>query len=122
MEDLIEHFKVREMIECYAIDIFKEKKINSLPQLTSCVEKTLGIIIPSPDDPPKNKLHYIEKLAEFHFKLIESTDNELLFQFYKAIYSNINRYVYANGFAKGILQHRAADHKLILEYIEICFR
>lgn len=109
---------MREMIECYVIDLLEENKIRDLPKVSRCSEDASRLSVPSPEESPENKLAYIEGLAEYHTKLVESAGNSLLFQYYKTIFSNINRYVFLNAFITGIAKHRAEEHHQILSFIK----
>ena len=118
LEDLNEIYQMREMIECYAIDLLKEKKIRDLPEVALCADEAAGFKIPSEADSAKKKLSYITGLAEYHLKLVESTGNKRLSQLYRTIHSNINRYVFFNAFMQGAAEHRIDEHYKILDYIK----
>lgn len=117
--DLSEIYQMREMIECYAIDLFKEKEIRRFP--ADC-HPVLGdmrnLEVPSEDASAKQKLKYIESLAEFHMELVQSTGNQRLYEYYKTIHSNINRYVFLHAFISGVSEHRVNDHVMITECLE----
>jgi DNA-binding GntR family transcriptional regulator len=118
LEGLNEIYQMREMIECYAIDLLEENKVRDLPKVSQSVEDASKLSVPSPEESPEDKLAYIEGLAEYHMRLVESAGNSLLFQYYQTIFSNINRYVFLNAFITGIARHRAEEHHQILSFIK----
>jgi len=109
---------MREMIECYAIDLLEENKIRDLPKVSRSADDASQLPVPFPEESPEVKLAYIKGLAEYHMKLVESAGNSLLFQYYQTIFSNINRYVFLNAFITGIATHRAEEHQQILSFIK----
>jgi DNA-binding GntR family transcriptional regulator len=118
LDDLKEAYQIREMIECYAIDLLKEKQIVELPRVVSSTDKTSMLREPSESDSPKVKLAYITGMADYHNALIKSTGNSRLFQSYQTIHSSINRYIFLNAFREGSLQHKAEEHYQILECVQ----
>lgn len=117
VKNMNEIFLIREMIECFAIKILEIKKIRDLPKVYEAADSNLTVELPSRESSNKEKLAYLIKMGEFHFKLIESTGNEQLFQLYKNIYSNINRYVFLSSFSGTPPKHRSDDHLKILKHI-----
>ena len=118
LEDLKEAYQIREMIECYAIDVLKENQIVELPQVVSSANKTSMLREPSGGDSANVKLTYITGMADYHYALIKSTGNKRLFQSYQTIHSSINRYIFLNAFREGSLQHKGEEHYQILECIQ----
>ncbi len=119
LEDLFEIYQMREMIESYAIDLFGEAGVQSHGDLYSCVEHMKDLEVPSEESSPRDKLNYIESLAEFHMELVRATGNQRLFDYYKTIHSNINRYVFLHAFVSGVLEHRVDEHFKVLEYLQL---
>lgn len=117
LESLIEIYQAREMMECYAIDLLKRKKIKELPKVASALKRSLDLRIPLPSDPVKKKLVYLTELAEYHVKLVESAGNRWLIPFYQTIVSNITRYQLVYIDIPDIAKHRQGDHEQILELI-----
>ena len=118
LEDLKEAYQIREMIECYAIDLLKENQIKELPGVISCADKATVLDEPLEGDPPKVKLAYLAGMANCHYALIESTGNNRLFQLYQTVHSSINRYIFLNAFREGVLRHGREEHHQILECIQ----
>jgi DNA-binding GntR family transcriptional regulator len=116
--DFLEIYQIREMIECFAIDLLEEKNVQSFSALGHCVEQMIGLEIPSPDSSPESKLNYVETLSRFHLELVKATGNKRLFDTYVTIHSNINRYVFLYIFVQGVSEHRVNDHVEILEYLK----
>jgi len=118
LEDLKEAYQIREMVECYAIDLLKENQIAELPRVVSCANEASRLDEPSEGDSPKVKLAYLAGMADYHYALIKSTGNNRLFQLYQTVHSSIKRYIFLNAFREGSLQHRREDHYQILECIQ----
>ncbi len=108
---------MREMIECYAIDFLKERRIRELPEVIGSAKSSAKLRAPSHKDSARARLDYIEGLAEYHINLVKSARNLMLFDFYQTIFSNINRYRFLNTFFRGIAEHRVEEHYQILEYV-----
>ena len=51
LEDCQEIFQVREMIECFAVDILRSKGITKLPGVIAAIEKMAKLPIPKSKDP-----------------------------------------------------------------------
>jgi DNA-binding GntR family transcriptional regulator len=117
IENLNDIYQVREMIECYAIDLLKEKKIRELPEVVNSAESAAKLRVPSRRDSARVRLTYIEGLAEYHINLVKAANNLVLFEFYQTIFSNINRYRFLNAFFRGIAEHRMEEHYQILDLI-----
>jgi DNA-binding GntR family transcriptional regulator len=84
--------EVKKMMECYAIDYLKAYNIRNL----AAVELSIAELSkrPRPAEDPFEKLNYLEALFEFHVRLVDSVNNELLSLFYGTIRYNISRYQY----------------------------
>jgi len=54
MKDLRDLYQVREMIECYAIELLKRKNIRNLPEVTSSLEASSHLSIPESNDTEQN--------------------------------------------------------------------
>ncbi len=119
LEDLSEIYQLREMIECFAIDLIKEKSIQPYESLNLCLDRVNGLKAPSQNASSEEKLKYVESLAEFHLVMVKAADNKRLFDSYVTIYSNINRYVYfLYSFIKDIKEHRVDDHVAIVKHLK----
>jgi DNA-binding GntR family transcriptional regulator len=91
LDDLREIYQTRMMIESYAIDLLRLKKIDDLSKLELSLQKAFGLPVPSADS-PEEFLHYMEVFADYHTKLVETTGNNRIVQFYRTISSNLKRY------------------------------
>jgi DNA-binding GntR family transcriptional regulator len=115
--------EVKKMMECYAIDYLKANNIRNL----AAVELALVEVSkkPRPTEDPFEKLNYLEALFEFHVRLIDSVNNELLSFFYGTIRYNISRYQYwlrvlqsPNLFAPNVINDIIEEHHKILNLIK----
>jgi DNA-binding GntR family transcriptional regulator len=91
IQELKEFYQAREMIELYAIDNLRAKRITELPIVASSLEHSSSL------EPPdmtnlEQRLAYYRAFTDFHIKLIESASNKLLVQFYKSIYIRLSQY------------------------------
>ena len=118
LEDLNEIYEIKEMIECSAVKLMKKKKITNLSEVRASVDLILNRDLPSKDDSSKDKLEYIKLMARFHLALVAAVKNKQLFNFYRTIYSNINRYVFLFTVSEGGAKHKIKDHYTIIDYIE----
>jgi len=116
--DLEELHQMREMIECYALDLLERKRVRELPQATSSIANPRNLVVPTESDSHETKIAYIETMAQFHLKLVEPSGNRRLFEFYQTIHSDINRYVFLNRFLQGAIAHRVEEHYQALEFIK----
>jgi DNA-binding GntR family transcriptional regulator len=117
LEDFFEVCQVREMIEFYAIDLMKEKNIRDLSHVASILKKKSNSRMPSPDAPTEVKLEYIANSRRYHAKLVESSGNNNLIQFYRTIYYSIQRYQFFYAFISGITDDGERDHREVLEWL-----
>lgn len=117
IEDLEDLYQVREMIECYAIDLLKNKNVRDLPQAKLALEETSSLSLPSSYDPDEI-LRYHMIFANFHISLIESTGNHRLFEIYNVISSNLTRYQIIYLYIPGSGQRSMTNHREILEHIK----
>jgi len=118
VEDLEKLYEMRDMIECYALDIFERKKVRELPEVAAAIANPRTLVVPTESDPADTKISYIEAMAEFHLRFVESSGNRRLFESYQTIHSDINRYVFLNAFLKGAMEHRVQEHHMILKLIK----
>jgi len=91
LEDCIEIFQIRKMVECFSIDLLENKNITDLPELALSLEKTGDLQIPSTSD-PYEKFQYVKMILDFHIKLVKSAGNFRLNHIFKAIFSSLARY------------------------------
>ena len=117
VNDFEELSQVREMIECYAIHLFKASNIKNLPKVTSALNKALSLPIPSGSLNPEQLLNRIRVFLDFHTSLVESSGNSRLAHIYHSISFNLARYQFIYFHIDGTAQHSLDDHKRILEFI-----
>jgi DNA-binding GntR family transcriptional regulator len=120
-KDLQNLYYAREMIDCYAIDLFEVQNVRHVSRAASALELARGLTVP-PLDNPREYLAYYEMVSDFHFKLIEATGNPWLISFKYAIYSNQARYRLINirkSHASGSLETSLKEHQQILDALGI---
>jgi DNA-binding GntR family transcriptional regulator len=116
IEDLREVYQVREMIECYAIDLLKTNNVKDLSKMEEVLKEASSLIVPSGDN-AEEFLHYLEVFADYHTKLIESTGNSRLLHFYRAIDLNLKRYQFINLAIPGSGTRSLQHHREILSLL-----
>ena len=112
-----EIYEAREMIECFAVDLFQIKGIMDLPKVASALKVSEGLVMPTSAD-PYEKYDYLKAIADFHISLVESAGNSRLNHYYSANFSALARcqslYVYIDG----LMNKSQAIHEQILDYIQ----
>jgi len=117
VEDLREVFEARVMIECYAIDLLKAKKVRKLPDMEAALKATFSLSVPSYED-KDDVLRYLETVIAFHRKLIESTGNHWVQRFYNSIHPSLTRYEFIYTYLPGQPNRWRREHKEILSLVE----
>ena len=115
-ENIRDIYQAREMLECYAIDILRAKKIRSLPDVSASVESASHLSMPSQDN-KEEVFTYLKAFVDFHIKLIESTGNDWVLHFYNLISSNLARYQFIYLYIPGSGRRSAEEHNQILDFI-----
>ena len=113
LEDFEGLYQARRMVECYSIDLIKEKKITAFPDIAQALHECSGVADPPPNDRRK-KLAYLRLFAKFHEKLVETAGNRQLISFYRKISLNLSRYQFMYAYLPGVTSDSQADHSEIL--------
>jgi len=116
INDCQEVYQMREMLECFAVDLLKAKNISSLPEVSSALTSESGLLIP-PDDDQDQRLKYLKIFADFHIKMVEASGNNRLDYFYKSIQSTLYRYQFMYLSLPGAGPHSFEEHHHILNLI-----
>jgi DNA-binding GntR family transcriptional regulator len=116
-KDFEELSQIREMIECYAIDLLKTSDIRNLPKVTSALNKALSLPMPLNSVHPEELLNRIRVILNFHTSLVESAGNSRLAYNYHSISLNLARYQFIYFDISGAAQHSLDDHARTLELI-----
>ena len=115
-DNLVEVYQVREMIECYAIDILSADKSKNLSELESSLKKNVGRPALSPGISEQYLKEY-EVLVQFHLKLVQSACNSWLDHVYQQIVPNLARYQFIILKKTGRFKHNFNEHYEIYEAI-----
>jgi DNA-binding GntR family transcriptional regulator len=118
--DFREVSQVREMIECYAIDLIRKKvaKERNLSKIESAINKSSSLTIPPTDiDDTQRIMQIIKDILEFHYSLVEASGNIRLTHIYYSISHNLARYQYIYFKINGTVWHSLNDHKITYELI-----
>jgi DNA-binding GntR family transcriptional regulator len=116
IEDLRELYQVREMVECYAIELLERKNIRNLPEVVSSLEAFSRLSMPDSDN-MEQRLNYLKASYDFHIKLVESSGNKLLTYWNNSMCSHLNRYQFIYFYIPGSKQCSREDHQQILDLI-----
>jgi DNA-binding GntR family transcriptional regulator len=117
VEHFDEIFAARRMIETFALDILAQKGIRRLDAVRESLVMASEITIPDPDD-AEGMLLFWKTFSDFHLKLVESSDNFYVQNFYRVISLNLARcqvmYLKIPGTWRDSIRH----HSSILALIE----
>ena len=117
MDDLRMLYQAREMIECYAIEIFKDKNIRDIAGVN--MDNLLELSKEVPDlEKPENMMTLIKGHSEFHRKLVEATDNWWIIQFYNLVSPNMARYLYLHLYIPNVTKVSHGEHQKIVDFIK----
>ena len=117
-KDYEEVSQIRQMIECYAIDLLKASNVRDLPKVSLALESASRLSMPLNTVEPVELLNRIRVFLEFHNRLVESSGNSRLNDIYHSISFNLARYQFIYFHIHGTAQHSLDDHKKILEFIK----
>lgn len=117
MEDCREIFQAREMIECYAVELLRERKIRELPQVASALEVTANLPMPTSSD-PHEKYNHLKAIADFHINIVESAGNSRLNHWYHSNFSSLARCQSMYVYIKGLMNKSQVTHEQILKFIK----
>jgi DNA-binding GntR family transcriptional regulator len=117
VKDFEELSQIREMIECYAIDLLKASNIRNLPKVTLALNKALSLPMPLNTVDPERLLNYIIVILDFHTSLVESAGNSRLTYDYNTVSLNLARYQFIYFYISGAAQRSLDDHTRTLELI-----
>ncbi len=119
IKDFEEISQLREMIECFTIDLLKKSNIRNLPKVTLSLNKALSLPMPLNSVDPEELLNRIKVILDFHTSLVESAGNSRLANIYHSISYNLARYQFIYFYISGAAQHSLEDHKRILDLIKM---
>jgi DNA-binding GntR family transcriptional regulator len=118
IKDFIEVSQVREMVECFAIDLLKASNIRDMAKVTLALDKSLNLSTPFNSVEPEQLLHNIKVILNFHISMVESCENHRLAQFYHSIMFNLARYQFIYFYIDGTAEQSLDDHRRILDFIQ----
>ena len=119
IEDCRQIYTVREMMECFVVDLIKEKKIRELSQVEASLEMHLDLYFPEKAD-TYEKFEFVKKIYNFHFKLVEAAGNSELSRLYYEMFPKLARYqyLYMYNYEAALVSEYEGEHKQILDYIK----
>jgi DNA-binding GntR family transcriptional regulator len=117
VKDFTDISQIREMIECYAVDILKSAGIYDLTKVTQALENSSALPAVTNPGNPLLILERVEVLLSFHKTLVESAGNLHLIRLYQSFRANLARYQFLYFQVTGTEQHSLEDHQHILDLI-----
>lgn len=117
LEDFIELYEIREMIECKAVDLLKIKKIRDISLIYQAIQDESDLRVPPQNALPKEFLNFFEIGLAFHSSLIRSARNNRLTQYFKSIQYNLLRYHVFQG-SENLEAKTRVDHSELLASLE----
>ena len=112
VERLREVYSARKMIESYAIDLLKSGKIRDLPSIYASVTQASELSLPKRDN-QEEILKYLKGLTDFHVKLVASTRNPWIIDFYDSIVTSLARFQYFCIWIPGLTSDSQSSHEQI---------
>ena len=116
VERLRELYSARKMIESHAIDVLKSEKIRDLPSVYASVTQASELSLPKRDH-QKEILNYLKGLTDFHVKLVDSTRNPWIVNFYDSIVTSLSRFQYFCIWIPGLTYKSQSSHEQIYELL-----
>ena len=117
IRDFEEICQIREMIECFAMDLIKASGIRNLPKVTAALDRGSHLSLPFNSVDPEELFKGIKLLLDFHDSLIEYSGNSRMTHIYHSMSYNLVRYQFIYFQIEGAVQHSLADHKKILQLL-----
>ncbi len=117
MEDCIEIFEAREMLEVFAVGLLERKKMRKIPGVEKAMDASSGIIFPV-DAEPEEKFRYLKAIANFHINLVGATGNSKLTYYYDCLFPNLARYQAMYVFIEGLMENSQKEHREIYSMIQ----
>ena len=118
LRDFEEICQIREMVECFVVDLLEAAGVRDLPKVASALDRGLALDLPLRGANPEELLNGINVLLDFHYVLIESAGNSRLSRIYHSMSYNLARYQYIYFNVEGAVQHSLVDHEGIFEFIK----
>ncbi len=92
LQDCIETYRVRKMMECYAIDLLSHMHVRDVSHLDPYLDD--GAVKPGDESSPEEKINYFKATVDFHVQLVDSAKNARLSNLYRRIIYTVYRYQY----------------------------
>jgi DNA-binding GntR family transcriptional regulator len=117
VKDFIEGSQIREILECYAIDLLRVSDIRNMPKATQALNKALNLPVPFNRIDPEELLDNMKVFLDFHNAMVESTGNSRLTQVYHSVMWNLARYQFIYFCFNDTARRSLDGHKRTLEFI-----
>ncbi|UNC92917.1 GntR family transcriptional regulator [Candidatus Contubernalis alkaliaceticus] len=118
VRDFEETSQIREMCECYAIDLLKTTNSTDLSQLISALDSASALNVPLNTVEAETSFKYIENHLDFHKNLVVSAANSQLNSIYNLVSLKLIRYQFIYFQSAHTDQYSLEYHERILEYLK----
>ena len=116
VQRLREVYSARKMIESHVIDVLKSDKIRDLPSVYASVTQASELSLPRRDH-QEEILSYLKGLTDFHVKLVASTRNPWIIDFYDSIVTSLSRFQYFCIWIPGLTHESQSSHEQIYDLL-----
>ena len=117
IRDFEEVCQIREMVECYVVDLLKISNGRDLPKMASAIDRGLALKLSFDRTNPEGLLNDIGVLLDFHYILVEYSGNSRVSKIYHSLSYNLARYQFIYFNVDGAVQYSLDEHGKILELI-----
>ena len=117
IRDFEEVCQIREMVECYVVDLLKISNVRDLPKMASALDRGLALKLSFGRTNPEELLNDIGVLLDFHYILIEYSGNSRVSKIYHSLSYNLARYQFIYFNVDGAVQYSLDEHEKILGLI-----
>ena len=117
IEDLLKTYQTREMCELYALDIMKQNKVTNLTKAQTSLAESDEFEYPSSDNWSR-LFAYQRSVRDFHFKVVEASENPYIIEFFQIAAAHYARYSYLKFTKPGEGKRAVEDHRQILTFLE----
>lgn len=116
LEDCVQIYRARIMLECAAVEIIGEQGVTDLAPLAQTLEAERSFL---PRKPPQaeNLLDYFDVMSGFHNKLVEVCANRWVIHYYGQLRPTMARYQMMYLRLPGARQTSLAEHDVVLDFI-----
>lgn len=115
--DIIEIYQIREMIECYAVDLMKKKKVKNIRlDVTPSIPREKLPVKAYAN--PQKMLPILNDFLRFHMSLVSASENSMLINYYQTITSVSARCEFKYPYSIKAYDIAKKEHKQIARLLQ----